>query len=241
MSGPTRNQLESWLSEARLSRYLRIAGDNESVAFQLYLWNTGLAQAVLRDVSFFEVALRNRYAKILNKNLPIGRGTMNWLVDDDSPLRKPIIRTNKRGRDFDANRINRNTLDHLISTLGPGATADDIVANLTFGFWGHMTDRSHERILWIPMLHKAWPEGTDRKVINSKIAAINTIRNRAVHHEHLFFAADTPSITRDVCADCVRLFAQIQPEVADAIYGASLSSSVEYFIRYNPSPCPVNV
>lgn len=58
----------------------------------------------------------------------------HWLTSKLSPLRAPIIRTNRRGREFDANRINRNTVDHLLSTLGPSANMDDAVANLTFGF-----------------------------------------------------------------------------------------------------------
>ncbi|WP_297157675.1 hypothetical protein, partial [uncultured Ellagibacter sp.] len=50
-----------------------------------------------------------------------------------------------RGQVNDANRLNRNSIDHLRNGLRENATADDIVSNLTLGFWAHMTDRSHER------------------------------------------------------------------------------------------------
>lgn len=60
------------------------------------------------------------------------------------------------------------------------------MSNLTFGFWAHMTDRSHERDLWIAYLHHVWPAGSNRAGVAMRIATINGVRNRAVHHEHLF-------------------------------------------------------
>lgn len=55
----SRSDIEAWLSSPRYKRYLEIAENDDALALELYLWNIGLAQAVLRDVSFFEVALRN--------------------------------------------------------------------------------------------------------------------------------------------------------------------------------------
>lgn len=56
----------SWLSEPRYSKYLEATRGDDSVALNLYLWNIGLAQAVLKDVSFFEVALRNAYDRAIS-------------------------------------------------------------------------------------------------------------------------------------------------------------------------------
>lgn len=132
----------SWLSEPRYSKYLEVSRGDDTVALDLYLWNIGLAQAVLKDVSFFEVALRNAYDRAISSTWS---GSDHWLLDDASPVRRPILRTNKRGQVNDANRLNRNSIDHLRNGLRENATADDIVSNLTLGFWAHMTDRSHER------------------------------------------------------------------------------------------------
>ena len=49
----------SWLSEARYSTYRLAAAEDDEAAFALYQWNVGLAQALLRDVSFF----RNSFKK----------------------------------------------------------------------------------------------------------------------------------------------------------------------------------
>ena len=40
----------SWLSEPRYSKYLEVTQGDDAVALDLYLWNIGLAQAVLKDV-----------------------------------------------------------------------------------------------------------------------------------------------------------------------------------------------
>lgn len=132
----------SWLSEPRYSKYLEVSRGDDAVALDLYLWNIGLAQAVLKDVSFFEVVLRNAYDRAISS---AWSGSDHWLLDDASPVRRPILRTNKRGQVNDANRLSRNSIDHLRNGLRENATADDIVSNLTLGFWAHMTDRSHER------------------------------------------------------------------------------------------------
>lgn len=79
-----------------------------------------LAQAVLKDVSFFEVALRNAYDRAISSTWS---RSDHWLFDDASPVRRPILRTNKRGQVNDANRLNRNSIDHLRNGLREDATA----------------------------------------------------------------------------------------------------------------------
>lgn len=210
-----RSSLESWLSAPRYKRYLEIAEDDDQLALSLYLWNIGLAQAVLRDVSFFEIALRNAYDRALKNNWS---GTDHWLFDEASPVRRPIHRKNKRGQEQDANRINRNTIDHLKSSLGQNATSDKVISNLTLGFWAHMTDRNHERDLWIPAIHKAWPKGASREDINRRISEINRVRNRAAHHEYLFATENADCATRRACLDAVELFKQLAPEAYRYVY-----------------------
>lgn len=57
---------------------------DDAVAFDLYLWNIGLAQAVLKDVSFFEVALRNAYDRAMGVLIEIEtKGTpLKWLNNE---------------------------------------------------------------------------------------------------------------------------------------------------------------
>ena len=229
----------SWLSEPRYSKYLEVTRGDDAVALDLYLWNIGLAQAVLKDVSFFEVALRNAYDRAISS---AWSGSDHWLLDDASPVRRPILRTNKRGQVNDANRLNRNSIDHLRNGLRENATADDIVSNLALGFWAHMTDRSHERDLWIPIIHKAWPKGADRNDVNGRIAGINKIRNRAAHHEHLFAHAGCGCGTLRSCRDAALLFAQLEPIAHSYVYKGNINRcSVDNYLEEHPAPCDVAV
>lgn len=234
-----RSDVEAWLSSPRYKRYLDIAKNNDALALELYLWNIGLAQAVLRDVSFFEIALRNAYDRAISRTWS---GNDHWLFDDDSPVRHPILRTNKRGKIKDANRLNRNAIDHLSSNLGRNPSPDKVISNLTFGFWAHMTDRSHERDLWIPIIHTVWPAGTSRGNLNRKISEINNIRNRAAHHEHLFISEGQTCSTLKACTDAVGLFSQLAPEACSYVYGnEDRNCSVSEFILSNPAPCNIAV
>ncbi|WP_172135058.1 Abi family protein [Adlercreutzia sp. ZJ473] len=203
----------------------------------LYLWNIGLAQSVLRDASFFEVALRNAYDRAITAALD---GDGHWLFDGSPPVRRPILRTYRRRQANDANRINRDVIDHLRAGLRGNATSDDAISNLTLGFWAHMTDRNHERDLWIPALHKVWPKGTSRSDINNRISEINIVRNRAAHHEHLFAPAGSVCSTLESCQEAVLLFSQLEPEAYGYIYGNNDGEcSVSEFAGNNPAPCSI--
>ena len=228
----------SWLSEPRYSKYLEVARGDDAVALDLYLWNIGLTQAVLKDVSFFEVALRNAYDRTISSTW---NRSDHWLFDGESPVRRPILRTNKRGQVNDANRLNRNSIGHPRNGLRENATADDIVSNLTLGFWAHMTDRSQERDLWIPIIHKAWPKGTDRNDVNNQIAGINEIRNRAAHHEHLFAHAGCKCATLKSCRDAASLFAQLEPVAHSYVYKSCIGRClVDNYLKECPAPCDVS-
>ena len=234
-----RTHIEAWLSIPRYKKYLEATKGNDETAFNLYLWNTGLAQAVLRDVSFFEVALRNAYDRAISSTW---HGEAHWLFDNSSPIRRPILRKNKRGQVNDANRLNRNSIDHLRNGLRGNVTADDIISNLTLGFWAHITDRSHERDLWIPAIHKVWPKGTNRIDLNNRIAGINAVRNRAAHHEHLFSVEGVKCSTLNSCRDAVALFAQLEPTACRYVYGNSKNqSSVDNYLMENPAPHNITV
>ena len=171
-----------------------------------------------------------------------GSGSDHWLLDDASPVRRPILRTNKRGQVNDANRLNRNSIDHLRNGLRENATADDIVSNLTPGFWAHMTDRSHERVCGSRSSIRHGQRGAYRNDVNERIAGINKIRNRAAHHEHLFAHAGCGCGTLRSCRDAALLFAQLEPIARSYVYKESINrSSVDNYLEEHPTPCDVAV
>ena len=76
---------ERWLSAERLAPYLEASDDDLDVALKLYRWNAELGQVLLRDISHFEVALRNAYDAVMRE---CWQGDAHWLLDDESPARR---------------------------------------------------------------------------------------------------------------------------------------------------------
>jgi len=195
----------SWLSWPRLSPYLEACSNDMGKALELYEWNISLAQVLQRDISHFEVALRNAY-----DGLMASRWDGDWLLDDDSPARKPIMRASKRGP-LDINRINRRIIDSASASLPKGHGHDDLVAALTLGFWVHLTDRSREQEIWRTNLYLAWPKGTNRTELQQRLNGILRTRNRVAHPEHLFNPRTACPIPTNVDRNAIELFCSLCP------------------------------
>lgn len=58
---PDETWVLEWLSSPRLQTYLDASGNNLQRALRLYEWNINLGQTLMKDIAFFEVALRNAY------------------------------------------------------------------------------------------------------------------------------------------------------------------------------------
>ena len=226
---------ERWLSPERLSPYLIACSGDVDRALELYEWNIRLGQVLMRDISHFEVALRNAYDRVMSEAF-----TGCWLLDDTSPARIPIMRKSKRGT-LDANRINRKTIDAVVDRLPSGAGTGSIVANLTLGFWVHLTDRSREAAIWRTVLYRAWPKGTDRQKLQPRLDGILRIRNRVAHAERLFDPSGSRLSPLAADADAVELLQALCPKAADHLYGHATSTPVELFCEENPAPARVRL
>lgn len=90
------------------------------------------------------------------------------------------------------------------------AGADDVVANLPFGFWVALISSDYDRYLWVPALHRAFPYYHGRrKTLHDNFDAMRRFRNRIMHHEpvhHRHLEADHEKICR--------LLGYIEPETA---------------------------
>lgn len=223
--------VENWLSKPRLETYLNRCHGNMDEAMLLYEWNTDLGLVLLKDIGYFEVALRNAYDRVIGERW---NGDEHWLFDPSSPVNIHIPRRNRAGAHFDANALNRS----LIAEAGQGhkgrLSSDSTIANLSFGFWAHLTDKAHERALWIPYLHHAWPAGTNRAALDSAIRSIGTCRNRIAHHEHLFDPKDDGLLPARVDRSVIELFCQLIPE--NTIFSPGDPSPVESFLARRPMP-----
>ncbi len=225
-----------WLSPARLQPYLDDCDGDVARALELHEWNLRLGQAIMGDIAHFELALRNAYARVLSEDC--GEG---WLFDDSSPVRRPIVRTSKAKKKRDVNLVNKRAIDDAIRRAHDPNNADQVTAGLMLGFWAHLTDRSRERDLWIPHLHKAWPAGTDRNDLNARLFAVNQLRNRVAHNERLFDPKDASFSPKSVDADAVRLLRDLCPEAYENLFADDPRTAVERFLDEEPAPACVDL
>lgn len=200
--------IDSWLSGARFQRYVDECSGDRGEALRLYEWNSELSQALMHDISHFEVALRNAYDAAIMQSWP---HSTHWLLHPDSPVVTPIWRTrevNGIKRGTDVNEVNRKSVDEAIARCGYGrATPGKVIAELSFGFWRQLTTAAMEKTVWVPYLHRAYPQRTSRRLIDRDIAAINNLRNRIAHHEPLLPTTIDVPATHQAMLACLRTLA----------------------------------
>lgn len=236
-SNPVREWVERWLSSERLAPYLTSCRGNIERALELYEWNISLGQVLARDISNFEIALRNAYDRVLT-NAWNGEG--HWLLDDGSPARRPVMRKSGHG-ELDVNRINRKTIDAVVRQLPAGATPGSIIAHLTLGFWVHLSDRSRETVIWRTALFRAWPKGTSRRELHPRLTGILRVRNRVAHAERLFNPSSPSHSPLRADRDAVDLLRELCPEAAERLYGSEGMAPIELFCGENPAPVDVRL
>ncbi|MFJ9997923.1 hypothetical protein [Streptomyces werraensis] len=170
-------------SRPRLKSYLRAAGGDPQAAMRLYWWNIEASAALYAPLQCAELAVRNALHDCLGQ--AYGR-TDWWTV---APL-------NAHGR-----RLVAKARDRCLERLDGKrrVTADDLVTELTFGFWANLLAKGYVRSLWVPTLHKAFPYAGRRDDLYDDLWAVVQLRNRVMHHEPVHgmnLAADHARIYR---------------------------------------------
>lgn len=189
LSGRDGRWIDMWLGPDRLQSYLAATGGDRSRALALYEWNADVAsEALRRDLCHLEIGLRNAYDTALRAHWS---GPTDW-TSDPAAVFPPAWGTRggkKKSPNpkatIDLNKQPRELLTQARYKAG-GATAPTgkVVAELTMGFWRYLSQSRHEKPLWLPYLHHAFPPGTNRaRDVDDRIARLHTVRNRVGHHE----------------------------------------------------------
>ena len=97
-------------------------------------------------------------------------------------------------RQVDVNEIPRSQIQRArmdITRFGnttpfPGK----VVAEVMFGFWTYLTSSAHEKTIWVPYLHTAYPFKTNRRKIHQTLYELREFRNRVAHHEPLLVGSE---------------------------------------------------
>lgn len=163
------------VSKPRLSKYIKASRGNIKEALLLYHWNSQLSQALYLPLQTWEISLRNKLNSFL-----CWKYNPQWPRDERAVriLAKP---QNVRLRET----IQRQTRDRTTSP-----TTDQLVADLSAGFWVSLLGKSYD----IPF---AWRYNLSAKIFKNdpsidRQAAFDAcdrlldLRNRVAHHEPIF-------------------------------------------------------
>jgi hypothetical protein len=163
------------LSPARMSHYVRDAG-SETRALTLYAWNAELSAALLVDIHYLEVVLRNAIYTELKA-----------IVGNDASVFEAL----ERERWF--SQQSREDLAKARTRLSGRArpiTEDGMIAELSFGFWRYLLTGKYHRVLWERGLWRAFPDLANaqdrRRDIEKGVRAAYELRNRIAHHEPVY-------------------------------------------------------
>lgn len=168
-------QVVGSLTPQRLGKYLAATNNDPRQALRLYVLNTQISSALLSDLHYVEVVLRNKF----DVELTAGFGA-TWF---DDPVFLALMNPRSQGIISKAKRDAKKHWPRGMA-LPPGK----VIAELMFGFWLNLTDSSLEHRLWVPHLHKAFRPRTapKRSEFNHKLERLRQLRNRIAHHEPIF-------------------------------------------------------
>jgi len=167
------------LSPARFARYLNAASGDETMAVELYAWNSKLSQSLYFPLQAWEIALRNR----LNRFLCWKFG-QSWPYERDRALRQ-MTRSEVRRLEEAIDRQRQKRKTHNVPT-------DAVVADLSAGFWVALLTKSYDvPFTWRYNLPRVFPHGgrLSRSDAATMCDSLLDLRNRIAHHEPIFHLA----------------------------------------------------
>lgn len=172
------NEFVSTISKPRLSKYLKHASGNTKEALQLYHWNSQLSQSLYLPLQSWDIALRNRLNQFL-----LWKYGPTWTTD---PRARGAFTKNER-RKLD------ETVERQRMNRGSTPTLDQVVADLSAGFWVALLARAYEvPFAWrYNLTRRVFSHGDEmaRPIIAQICSRLLDLRNRVAHHEPIFHLA----------------------------------------------------
>ncbi|MEI9907521.1 MAG: hypothetical protein WDO06_06205 [Actinomycetota bacterium] len=153
-----------------------------------------MGSAFLHDLGHLEVGLRNAYDRALSA--AVGTKNSHWTeISTMLKLFPPVMKGDSTKQQLvDVNEIPRNQIHRArIDASRPKNStpiAGKVIAEVMFGFWTYLTSNAHEKTIWVPYLHTAYPRKTDRRKIHQTLGELREFRNRVAHHEPLLVGSE---------------------------------------------------
>ncbi|MBZ9783531.1 hypothetical protein K9857_18545 [Pseudomonas sp. REP124] len=167
--------LEAKLSTPRMSRYLKGYQGNQDHAAQAYVHNMRIAESLVSIFHVLEVALRNGIQREMEREYKRD----DWYEE-----------FNGDNADLRASYAKVTDAQAALRKRGTKLCADNITAELSFGFWTALFNRKAFVKLSRPLMrvfHYCPKHSKNADIIRSRLNKARDLRNRCFHHEPLLW------------------------------------------------------
>lgn len=214
------------ISPKRLEAYSVVAGGEQDRTLALYEWNLMLTGAFWVPISIAEISLRNALSRQLSTMQHVGGPSwfrsleLESLLDSGDEIHKQSLSNARKSIVSNFNRRKWNT-PGFVPIGDADVTLDQVVSELTFGFWRYLLSSKFDEPLWRKGLAQAFRNGTKLGKIEKTVSRVKDLRNRLAHHEPIW-NWDIEGRSRDV----QELLSSISPAVGEWASGISNLRSV---------------
>ncbi len=170
------SSIEMAASSRRFDPYRSPASQSDAEALGLYAWNIALCESLYPALNCLEISIRNSVHRAASRKFGVADWFRRCLSDNEL---KTLEGVEKRLMDNSKN-----------------TDADNIVANLSLGFWLALFRPRYEQALWPRLLKAVFPHcprtSRTRKNICERLDKVHRLRNRVFHHEPIWRVPDLP-------------------------------------------------
>jgi hypothetical protein len=194
------NTLNSIFSKSRLYPFFE-EGDTAERVLEKYHVNIVLSEAMIPSLHYFEICFRNNMDRVIKKYY-----SENWL----KKIPQNLIISGE-----DEHKINK-IISKIKKEFRREPSHDDIVAQMTFGFWCSFFHRKYDPLIWhrkdalkIIFPHISRVQRT-RSALESRIFIIKEVRNRIAHHEPVWIKNRRNLVIEGhrVCCELIRAMSE---------------------------------
>lgn len=216
----------TWLGVARARSFLA-AMPNQTLESAVIL-NQRISASMLSDIAFVEVALRNITNELIQARFAEAKGEGHWLFADPEHLAK-------FGGTSLASRIGEARSRASLSKSEP--SSDDLVAELSFGFWLNFLGKRYQAIHADLTSRLAGLKGRNIRPVPELASRVRVIRNRVAHH-HRILHRDISRDWEDIKALAKVIDPRLEAFIASTSQTPRLLESAMQKAQAKPLPNP---
>lgn len=157
------------LSVERCQTYVDLAKERQLDPADLYARNITYSKELYVMIGGLEVVLRNAFHRQLKE----------YFRKDDWMSNLQLFRKNHQ------DQINQ-AIQKLSENKNGNYKLSDLISELSFGFWTHLTDAPYEQIFWTPALRHSFQHkfgAPVRQDVEKRLRSLLKLRNKIAHLE----------------------------------------------------------